>query len=55
MNETKEKNAAMAEEMTTLLVEFLRNNIIGFTEKREGGFAFCLPGGKKFLISVQEE
>ena len=54
MEKTKEKKAT-AEQFVEVLQELLRENVVGFIAKREDeGFSFCLAGGQRFSIYVEE-
>ena len=55
MDETKEKDSVLIEEITARITAFLKSEIVCFTERRENGFVICLPGGTKFLVSIQKE
>ena len=54
MEKTKEKKAT-TEQFVEVLQELLRENVVGFIAKREDeGFSFCLAGGQRFSIYVEE-
>ena len=55
MEKTKEQKAT-AEEVVKVLQEFLRENVVGFVERKDDeSFFFHLAGGQKFCVSVKEE
>ena len=55
MKKTKEQKAT-EEGFIKVLQELLRENVVGFVERKDdASFFFHLAGGRKFCVSVKEE
>ena len=55
MENTKEKTPATAFDMKEILIQLLREDIVGIVwERGVTDFDFVIPCGKKFRITVEE-
>ena len=55
MEKTKEKTPATAFEMKEVLIQLLREDIVGLVCERDGtDFDFVIPCEKRFRITVEE-
>lgn len=56
MKTTEGKTNEVAKELLERIEAYLKEELVGWVEKREeNGFLFALPGGKKVRVSAEEE